>query len=44
MGLKSGRDPFLVLLVSKHQTLFKDKLGLHTSVAIAHLAVRHAVF
>ena len=29
--------------VSNHQTLIKDKLGLSTSAAMAHLALRHGV-
>ena len=29
--------------VSNHQTLIKDKLGLSTSAAMAHLAIRHGV-
>ena len=29
--------------VSNHQTLIKDKLGLQTSAAMAHLALRHGV-
>ncbi len=29
--------------VSNHQTLIKDKLGISTSAAMAHLAIRHGV-
>jgi DNA-binding CsgD family transcriptional regulator len=29
--------------VSNHQTLIKDKLGVTTTAALVHLALRHAV-
>ena len=29
--------------VSNHQTLIKDKLGITTSAALVHLAMRHGV-
>jgi DNA-binding CsgD family transcriptional regulator len=29
--------------ISNHQTMIKDKLGVTTSAALAHLAIRHRV-
>jgi DNA-binding CsgD family transcriptional regulator len=29
--------------VSNHQTVIKEKLGVSTSAALAHLAIRHRV-
>jgi DNA-binding CsgD family transcriptional regulator len=29
--------------VSNHQTVIKDKLGVATSAALAHMAIRHRV-